>query len=79
MAGSTAFDARQGPPTFPADLQHIAHQVHQEFDDRLDPPAIDECLATVAANFDDARVRSFVPLLLRRYVRDELHERLAHT
>jgi hypothetical protein len=30
----------------------------------------------VAARFVDARVRSFVPLLVRRYVRDELKARL---
>jgi hypothetical protein len=54
----------------------IAPLIHQEFDDWLDPRAIDECLAKVAARFVDARVRSFVPLLVRRYVRDELKARL---
>jgi hypothetical protein len=33
---------------------------------------VDECLSRVGAKFDDAKVRSFVPLLVRRYVRDEL-------
>jgi hypothetical protein len=31
----------------------------------------------MAAKFNDAKVRSFVPLLVHRYVRDELLERLA--
>jgi len=76
MASSTAFDARQGQPTINADLQAVVHQVHQEFDEQLDPFAVDECLDRVAATFDDAKVRSFVPLLVRRYASDELHERV---
>jgi hypothetical protein len=50
--------------------------VREEFADRLDPGEVDECLDRIAAKFDAAKVRSFVPLLVRRYVRDELHERL---
>lgn len=51
-------------------------RVHHEYDDQLDPMAVDECLHRVAATFDDATVRAFVPLLVRRYVNDELQERL---
>jgi Arc/MetJ family transcription regulator len=54
----------------------VAHFVHEEFDDRLDPHAVDECLDQVAAQFAGASVRSFVPLLVRRYVREELQTRL---
>jgi hypothetical protein len=50
--------------------------VREEFADRLDSGEVDECLDRIAAKFDAAKVRSFVPLLVRRYVRDELHERL---
>lgn len=78
MVSSTAFDAQNGQPKINGDLQDVAHGVHEEFDERLDPQAVDECLARVAAGFTDARVRSFVPLLVRRYVRDELQERLEH-
>jgi hypothetical protein len=77
MASSTAFDPRTGGPKVNADLQDVAHQVHEEFADRLDPHDVDECLHRVSATFDNATVRSFVPLLVRRYVRDELRERLA--
>jgi len=76
MASSTVSDARQGQPKINPDLQNLAHRVHTEFDERLDPLAVDECLNRVAARFDEAKVRAFVPLLVRRYVRDELHERL---
>ncbi len=72
MASPTASSAHPDRPQINADLQKVAHLVHEEFDDRLDPHAIDDCLANVAARYADARVRSFVPLLVRRYVRDEL-------
>jgi hypothetical protein len=76
MTSSTAFEDRQGRSEINADLQDVAHQIRKEFADRLDPHEVDECLTRVAARFDDAKVRSFVPLLVRRYVSDELHERL---
>jgi hypothetical protein len=75
MASSTVSDARQGSPEIHPDLQDLASRVHTEFDERLDPLAVDECLHRVAAQFDDATVRAFVPLLVRRYVRHELRER----
>jgi hypothetical protein len=78
MVSSTAFDAREGQPPINGDLQDVAQGVHQQFDGQLDPQAVDECLARVAGEFTDARVRSFVPLLVRRYVSEQLQERLAH-
>lgn len=72
MASPTTSTPSPVPSEINTDLQKVAHLVHEEFDDRLDPHAIDDCLAKVAARYADARVRSFVPLLVRRYVRDEL-------
>jgi hypothetical protein len=69
-------DTRQHQPRINPDLQDVVHTVHQEFDEQLDPQAVDECLNRVAAQFDQATVRSFVPLLVRRYVNVELNERL---
>jgi hypothetical protein len=77
MTSSTSLDPGQGGHKINADLQDVAHQVREEFADRLDPHDVDECFDRVAAKFNDAKVRSFVPLLVRRYVRDELHERLS--
>jgi Arc/MetJ family transcription regulator len=37
---------------------------------------VDECLDQIASRFEGATVRSFVPLLVRRYVREELQTRL---
>jgi hypothetical protein len=59
-----------------ADLQGVVIVIHQEYDHRLDPCVVDQCLDQVAARFTGATVRSFVPLLVARYVRDELHARL---
>jgi|SRR5450631_781288 len=76
MASSTPFDARQGRPKLNGDLQDVADGVHQQFDEHLDPRAVDECLDRIAARFVNAKVRVFVPLLVRRYVSDELQARV---
>lgn len=76
MASSTSSDARPGGPKISADLQDVADRIHEEFAGRFDLREVDECLGRVAAKFNDAKVRAFVPLLVRRFVRDELHERL---
>jgi len=77
MASSTAINPRPGGPKINADLREIAQEVRDEFANRLDADDVDECLDRVACQVRGAKVRSFVPLLVRRYVRDELQERLA--
>ncbi len=72
----TAHDVNAGRPTVNADLKVVAHQLRQEFADQLEACDVDECLGRVAATFEDAKVRSFVPLLVRRYTREELQARL---
>ena len=76
MSSFVSSDSRQGQPSVDPDLRDVAHVVHEEFDGRLDPHTVDECLGHVVARFDDAPVRAFVPLLVHRYVREELHTRL---
>ena len=78
MASPQALDAGSGRPKINADLLDVADQLHREFANRLTSCEVNECLYQVAAKFEDANVRSFVPLLVRRYVRDELQARLAH-
>jgi hypothetical protein len=65
-------DSRLAPPGVDPELHVVASLLHAEFDDHLDPHAVDECLSQVAARFDGASIRSFVPLLARRYAREEL-------
>jgi hypothetical protein len=62
-------------PEVDPDLHVVAQLVHEEFDDRLDSRIVDVCLEQVAARFASASIRSFVPLLVRRYAREELQAR----
>jgi hypothetical protein len=79
MARPTPANPPWNPPAIDPDLHEVAHRVHEEFDHHLDPNTIDECLHQVAARFTGATVRSFIPLLVRRYVREELQTRLQQT
>ena len=79
MASFQPADSRSCQPSVDPDLHDVAHVVHEEFDGRLDPHAVDQCLSQVAARFDCASVRSFVSLLVRRYAREELQQRLRRT
>ena len=76
MASFLPADSRPGGPTIHPDLHEVAHRVHEEFDDHVDPNLVDECMNQIAARFEGATVRSFIPLLVRRYVREELQARL---
>ena len=76
MASFVPAESRPGQPSVDPDLQDVAHFVHEEFDGRLDPHAVDQCLCQVALRYDGASVRSFVPLLVGLYAREELQQRL---
>ncbi len=76
MATLLAASAPPEDTSVDSDLPRVALLVHEEFDDHLDPGEVDECLRGVAARFDGATVRSFLPLLIRRYAREELQQRL---
>ena len=65
-----------GQPEVDSELHAVKHLVHEEFDDQLDPGAVDETLSRVTSRFEGAPVRVFVPLLVRRYAREELKDRL---
>lgn len=54
------------------DLGGVARWLHEEYDDRVGAAAVDRCVAEVAGSFAHATVHSFVPLLVRRYVREAL-------
>jgi len=74
MTSSTSIDPRQDPPRISGDLQDVVRGAHEKFDEVLDPATVDACLARVSAKFADARIRGFVPLLVRRYVSEDLHK-----
>jgi hypothetical protein len=58
-----------------AGLAQATAQLHEQFDQRLGARTVDECIAEVASRFANATVLSFVPLLVQRYVREELQAR----
>jgi hypothetical protein len=76
MANFSPVEARAVQPEIDSELHEVAHGVHEEFDRHLDPIAVDECLQQVASRFDGAPIRSFIPLLVGRYVREELKTQL---
>lgn len=76
MASFSSFHSGPGQPEIDPKLHDVAKIIHQEFDAKLDPNVVDECLDEVAARFKGASVRSFIPLLVRRYVSEELKIRL---
>lgn len=76
MPSSTTVDPVQDPPRISGDLQDVARGVHERFDEVLDPVTVDASLERVSAKFADATVRAFVPLLVRRYVSEDLDEQI---
>ena len=65
MASLLPAGERPGGTTIDPDLHDVAHGMHEEFDAHVDPDTVDECLDQIAARFEGATVRSFVPLLAR--------------
>ena len=68
--------SRQDPAKINGGLQNVARGGHEGSDELLDPTALDENLERVSALCAQAKIRSFVPLLVRRHVSDDLHERV---
>ena len=69
-------DPRQDPPKLSGDLQDVARGVHEKYDELLDPATVNASLERVSATFADARIRGFVPLMVQRYVSEDLHKML---
>jgi hypothetical protein len=76
MDNFSPVEGRAGQPEIDPALHDVAQVVHQEFDQHLDPDAVDACLQKVVSRFEGATIRSFVPLLVGRYVREELRTQL---
>ena len=76
MESSKRLDPRQDPPRISGDLQDVARGVHEKFDELLDPATVDASLERVSATFANAKIRGFVPLLVRRYVSEDLQKRI---
>jgi hypothetical protein len=59
-----------------AGLAHAARLLHEEFDSALGQAEVDAHIAAIEDRFVDATVLTFIPLLVRRYAREELLRRL---
>jgi hypothetical protein len=56
----------------PPELGDVARRLHAEFDADLGAEVVSRALQVATERFVDARVRSFVPLLVHRMAREEL-------
>ena len=56
------------------DLSVVAGSLHEQYDPRLGPAVVDTEVQRVADRFVNARVRSFVPLFVRRFAGAKLRE-----
>lgn len=55
-------------------LEHARRALLTEFAGTRDPQLVERSFSTIVRQFDDAPIRSFVPVLVRRAVRQQLRE-----
>ena len=55
------------------DLSGVVKALHEQFDPHVDATVVDAEIRLVADRFADARIRSFVPLFVRRYTSEKLN------
>jgi hypothetical protein len=53
-------------------LEHVRRELVDEFGDRLPPSELDARFGAIVREFDEAPVRTFVPVLARRRARQLL-------
>jgi|NGEPerStandDraft_6_1074524.scaffolds.fasta_scaffold189159_1 hypothetical protein len=56
------------------DLSVVVGALHDTYDDRFGATVVDSEIQQVADRFADARIRSFVPLFVRRYASARLRD-----
>ena len=54
------------PGALSPDLVSLARSLHQKYDERLGPDLVEDEIELVAEQFNDAAIRTFVPLFIRR-------------
>lgn len=60
-----------GTPLNP-DLVHVAQSLHRQYDQRLGSELVESEIRHTASEFTNAPLRTFVPLLVRRYTGEAL-------
>lgn len=54
------------------DIETLVEQIWLELDGAVDRAVIEQVVQEVLPRFDDARVKSFVPIFIRKEVKDRL-------
>lgn len=57
---------------FQAEFEDVATRLHRDFDGLASPHRVDETVAAIADSYRDARVLTFVPVLVERQARSVL-------
>jgi hypothetical protein len=60
------------------DLSVVVGSLHDKYDDHVGAAVVETEIQEVADRFTDARIRSFVPLFVRRFAGAKLRDHLAH-
>jgi hypothetical protein len=60
-----------------AEFDDLATRLHREFDGQATPADVDQAFAAIAGRYQDARVLTFVPVLVERQVRSVLRSSAA--
>ena len=56
-------------------LGDLRGRLHREYDDRVDPDEVERAIVECSRGFRDARIITFVPVLVEKQVRDRLRSR----
>jgi hypothetical protein len=74
VAGTSSETSAQGGEAshLAGDLNVVVGSLHDQYDDSLGAGIVDSEIQRVADRFADARIRSFVPLFVRRYASAKL-------
>ena len=57
---------------YQAGLAHTEQLLHEEFDEQVGPERVDARISEVVQTFADATVLAYIPLLVRRLVREQI-------
>ena len=71
-SGSGVVDSDRPHSDLTGELSGVVRSLHDQFDPRLDSTVVDAEIQVVADQFVNARIRSFVPLFVRRYASEKL-------
>ena len=70
-------DVASAAPQWAGALDHVRSELHKEFDGRLPSDTVDRCFAAEVAKFHDARITSYLPILILRNTRARLRAMVA--